>query len=164
MKEPTKDHADGSGDPGDPPAPPSPVEAKRLQLIWSLLKFQGKLLADGLRDLVLSPISLIAVIVGLIAGGANPERYFKQLLRFGRRTDVWINLFNTYRRGQTSDAMVEGVEQRIFDEYARGGWFGKAGKSVNRALDTINSGTVNSGTIKSGTRREEKRSDVRSDD
>ncbi|MEE9255342.1 MAG: hypothetical protein V3U43_10425 [Pseudomonadales bacterium] len=82
----------------------------RVELIWRLIVFQLKLVMDGLRDIVLSPVSLVAVLAGLIAGGKTPERYWNLLMRFGRRTDIWINLFD--RRTGAADALVEPIARR----------------------------------------------------
>ena len=69
----------------------------RWALVWDVLVFQVKLGLDALRDLVLSPFSFGALLLGLIAGGDRPYRYFEGLLRFGRQTERIINLFGTAR-------------------------------------------------------------------
>jgi hypothetical protein len=60
---------------------PADAHVSRLQLLWDVTLFQFKLLFDGLRDLLLSPLSIISAVIGLVAGGEEPDRYFKQLLR-----------------------------------------------------------------------------------
>jgi len=133
-------------DRGRPAAPtgadedaPSGVHASRLQLIWDVVLFQLKLIADGLRDLLLSPISIIAGILGLVAGGNDPHRYFRRLLAIGRRSEVWINLFGRHRRG-TSDELIDPVRQRVFDEAQANPWINRAGTQLNQRLDRVNSG------------------------
>jgi hypothetical protein len=98
------------------------------QLIRDLVVFQAKLALDGLRDLVLLPISLLAAILGLVASPDNPGKYFQRLLEFGRQTDVWINLFGATHHYQqddapppSSDAYVEKLEEMLINEYKRGG-------------------------------------------
>jgi hypothetical protein len=91
----------------------------RFRLIWQVLLFQFKLAADGLRDLLLVPISLGAGILGLLAGGDEPDQYFRRLLRFGRRTDIWINLFGQHRHGPTSDNLVKPLEESVYQSYRR---------------------------------------------
>ncbi len=104
----------------------------RLHLIWDVVIFQFKLAADGIRDIVLMPISLIAAIYGLIAGGHEPERYFKDVLRFGRRTEHWINLFG-HRKGRgTSDRMMEPMQQKVFEEVQKNPWIAKAVQTPER--------------------------------
>ncbi len=65
----------------------------RWTLIRDLAVFQVKLLFDGFRDLLLLPISLIAGFVSLIKGGRTPSSEFYDLLKLGRRSEHWINLF-----------------------------------------------------------------------
>ena len=97
------------------------------QLFRDLLTFQFKLAMDGLRDLVLFPISFIASLAGLILSPSNPGKYFNRMLEFGRRSDVWINLFGAsehYRPDSeqpSSDAYLKMLEERLVAEYQRGG-------------------------------------------
>ena len=110
----------------------------RMELVWTTLVFQAKLVVDGLRDLILVPISLVAAVFGLIAGGSEPSRYFEQVLRFGRRTETWINLFG-HRRGRgTSDDLISPIKDKVFQEAEANPWLQKAGTTVNRSLDQVN--------------------------
>ena len=118
-------------------AEPQQENPSRLHLIWSVLIFQLKLLADGLRDVVLVPISLVAALVGLVAGGNEPARYFNRVLEFGRRTEFWINLFGHRRQHGTADELLEPIKERVFHEAETNPVLKKAGSSVNRSLDAI---------------------------
>ena len=114
------------------------VPQSRANLVWATLVFQAKLVVDGLRDLILVPISLVAAVFGLIAGGSDPGRYFEQVLRFGRRTETWINLFG-HRRGRgTSDELISPIKDKVFQEAEANPWLQKAGTTVNRSLDQVN--------------------------
>ena len=76
----------------------------RWRLMRDVLVFQAKLLVDGLRDLILSPVSLVAGLVGLIADRDDPARHFRKVLEFGANSEVWINLFNRHgRKNQPGD-------------------------------------------------------------
>lgn len=128
------------------PAGPPPT---RWGLLRDLVAFQAKLALDGLRDLLLSPISLIAAVVGLLTGGERPGRYFYDLMHLGRRSDGWINLFGAGDRtpppeglpepGQTKgvDAVFDRLEERIVERVDRGGAMASAKRAVDRALDTV---------------------------
>lgn len=109
----------------------------RLQLMLDVLVFQFKLAADGLRDVLLSPLSIIAAVMGLIAGGDDPYRYFRDLLRFGRRTEVWINLFGYRRHAGTSDDLIAPIKDRVMNEAQSNPWISKAGGELNRTLDSM---------------------------
>ena len=126
------------------------TETSRLQLLWDVLLFQFKLAADGLRDLLLSPVSIISAILGLVAGGDDPYRYFRQLRRLGRRSEVWINLFGHPKHEGTSDELVAPIKQRVFSHAHSNHWIRNAGTKLNRTLDTVNA-TVRSKTTADGT-------------
>ena len=110
----------------------------RLELVWDVLIFQFKLAADGLRDLLLSPLSLGAAILGLVVGGDRPGRYLQGVLRFGRRTELWINLFGHRRRAGTADELAGPVRDRVFTEARENPWIKRTGTRLNRTLDDVN--------------------------
>ncbi len=111
-------------------------ETSRLKLVLDVLVFQFKLAADGLRDVLLSPLSLISAVMGLIAGGDDPHRYFRDLKRLGRRTEVWINLFGHHSRG-TSDDLIDPLRQRVMTEAQSNPWLSRAGGELNKQLDSV---------------------------
>jgi len=118
---------------------------------WTLLRdvtvFQGKLLLDGLRDLVLSPISIAAAVIALLRGGEQPGRQFYDLLYMGKRSEHWINLFGATKRvspptfdqegSESVDALVERLETVARRQYEKGGLTQNAKHAVDRALDAI---------------------------
>lgn len=98
----------------------------RLQLLREAAIFQLKLLADGLRDALLIPISLIAALAGLVRGGPECDREYRRVLKMGRRSERWINLFGHERPlgrpGTTGsmDAILEQVESTVMEQYRKG--------------------------------------------
>lgn len=122
----------------NPPPPPEPTRhQRRLQLVWSTVVFQLKLAADGVLDLALSPVSMVAAIAGLVAGGDEPDRYLRRVQHAGRRIERWINLFGRHRR-DSADTLLAPLEERLKDEYARGGWVTRSARQVNTLLDSLN--------------------------
>jgi hypothetical protein len=119
----------GSGLPKEPHS--------RMQLIWDVIVFQFKLMLDGLRDVVLIPVSITAAILGLIIGGSKPGQYFEQVLKLGRRTEFWLNLFGHRRHSGTSDDIFKPIQDKVFDRAERNPWLNKAGSSLNRSLDKV---------------------------
>ncbi len=71
-----------------------PPDNARMDVIRDIAVFQVKLVTDGFKDLLLSPLSLLAGIVGVLLGGKNPGAQFYRLLRFGQRAENWIGLFS----------------------------------------------------------------------
>lgn len=71
---------------------------RRWRLVRDLAVFQGKLLVDGLKDLVLAPVSLVAAIAGLVLDRSDPGRSFYMVLRWGHGFDRWVNLFGASQR------------------------------------------------------------------
>lgn len=101
------------------------MKEKRFPVFRDVLLFQGKLLVDGLRDLVLSPISIGAALVDLLVPGDDGGKRFYSVVRFGRRTERWINLFGAADRHdpdispQGVDVLVEELERIVRDSSRR---------------------------------------------
>ena len=119
-----------------------------MELLWDVFIFQFKLAFDGIRDILLVPLSIFSAIFGLAAGGDEPDRYFKQLLRLGRRTEAWLNLFGHRRFGETSDKLIRPLQDKVFAGARTSPLLNKAGSHFNRHLDSVNA-SVTSATGKS---------------
>ncbi|UCE86963.1 MAG: hypothetical protein JSU66_04310 [Deltaproteobacteria bacterium] len=121
----------------------------RWQLLRDVAVFQAKLALDGLRDLLLSPISLVAALLDLVTGGDRPGRRFYDLMHLGRRSDHWIRLFSAgdriapnsgrepARPGAGVDGLFDTLEARLVRQYERGGATASAKHAVDRALDSV---------------------------
>ena len=83
------------------PAPEPEIRARRWRLLRDLAVFQGKLLLDGIKDLILGPVSLIAAGVGLVFHREDPGQAFHQVMALGRSFDRWVDLFGERRRPVT---------------------------------------------------------------
>jgi hypothetical protein len=72
-------------------------QARSSSPYWRLLRdvlvFQGKLALDGLRDLLLSPLSIMLAIAGAILSPEDPHCYLRRLMKFGLKSDQFIKLF-----------------------------------------------------------------------
>jgi hypothetical protein len=121
---------------------------------WTLIRdigvLQLKLIVDGLRDLVLVPISLVASVVSLAKsgrGGGGTEFY--DLLRLGRKSERWINLFGAADNSPSVededvefsnadiDGLVSRVESFVIDEYRKGGVTKQAKVGLDKAIDSL---------------------------
>ena len=91
---------------------------KRRPKIRSLLMFQIKLGLDTLRDLFLSPISLLFFLLdyllGYLMGKEKSPGLFRRLMLFGRRTDRWINLFGV----EEDEILFAEAKRRSASNYA----------------------------------------------
>jgi len=126
-----------------------PVMVDRWTLLRDISVFQVKLIVDGLRDLVLVPISLVAGMISLLKGGSQPGSEFYDLLRVGRRSEHWINLFGAaeHLHGPAAlddqfatddiDEIVSRVETFVVDEYRKGGVTAQAKQHLDQALDRM---------------------------
>lgn len=125
----------------------------RRDLIRDVAILQVKLIVDGLRDLLLVPVSLVAGIASLVqSNNGQPGPHFYRLLGVGRDTERWINLFGAYSNRPESmggsdrfgvagidglDDLVSRVEKHVVDEYRRGGITAQAKAGIDKALDAI---------------------------
>ncbi|WOF74846.1 hypothetical protein QMT40_002505 [Parvibaculaceae bacterium PLY_AMNH_Bact1] len=127
-----------------------PDDVDRWTLMRDVTVFQGKLILDGLRDLLLSPISIAAALIGIIGGGDRPGRQFYDLLYLGKRSEKWINLFGAASHvsppafdkedSESVDALVDRLETVARRQYEKGGLTQNAKDAVDRALDAVNKG------------------------
>ncbi len=70
----------------------------RSVLVKDVVVLQVKLLFSGLRDLLLMPLSLVAGLAGMLPSDKGVGTLFYDLLRSGRRSERWINLFGAAER------------------------------------------------------------------
>jgi hypothetical protein len=120
----------------DPETPPH--HDARTRLVWELLVFQAKLASDSIRDLILMPVAIVAVIMGLIAGGDRPDVYFRRVQRLGRRSDLWLNLFGHRHRRPSADDIARPIEEKFLAQTKPGGRLVRGVNQVNQLLDAVN--------------------------
>jgi hypothetical protein len=132
----------------------SPEQKEPRTERWVLLRdlgvLQVKLIVDGLRDLVLVPLSLVAGIVSLASSKDNrPGPQFYHLLAWGKQSEVWINLFGAVKNSpekieqpqpfgdQDIDDIVGRLESFVVDEVKRGGVTTQAKERLDKILDAV---------------------------
>lgn len=97
----------------------------RTELLRKSLILQFKLVLDGIRDAALIPIALVATVIGLLRGGPDVDREFQKVVKLGRRTERWINVFGhqpPLRSNQAGslDGLLDRVEEVVMDQYRKG--------------------------------------------
>ncbi len=120
----------------------APEPESRWQLLGNVIAFQFKLAMDGLRDILLSPVSIGALLIGLVASRDDPGRYFRALLRWGHRSDAWINLFGTHGESQQdekggADGLMRQAESFIVGEYEKGGVVQNLKQTTDKVIDRL---------------------------
>ena len=127
--------------------PPATRDAKERR--WRLLRDLGSFLLkvglEAIRDLVLMPLALVAGLAGLVLSPAEPERFFRDVLRLGARFDEFLDLFGAAARQETPlplgatrvDDLVDGIEAVLREQHQRGGVTATAKDAIDRALDAV---------------------------
>lgn len=130
-----------------------PHEKRELALgRWDLIRdvavFQVKLVVDGVRDVILVPLSLIAGMISLLSGpnGKNGMKFY-ELLGFGKHTEEWINLFGAEQNlsdkveqpfaEASFDELVGKFESYLVDEVQRGGVTAQAKSRLDKLVDAL---------------------------
>lgn len=119
----------------------------RRTLVRDVAVFQFKLIVDGLRDLVLVPVSLVAGLVSLVnSRDGVPGSQFYDLLEVGKQSERWIDLFGAMRNAppeirnrvrfpeENMDQLLDRIETFVVDEEKRGGITAQARERLERAL------------------------------
>jgi hypothetical protein len=135
----------------EPEATKSATRHARWAVIRDVLAFQCKLLVEGLRDIILFPVSLVVGLVSIIGKDGSPGDEFYDLLRAARRSEDWINLFGAVEEREPDaagterpaapvpdiDTLVARVETFLVEEYRKGGMTAQAKERLDAALDSL---------------------------
>jgi hypothetical protein len=117
---------------------PPDLGERRWLLIRDLAGFCIKLTLEALRDIVLIPLAVVAGGLGILLGGAEPERWFRAVLEAGRRFDAWLDLFGRHESaGSTLDVHLQRLEAVLREQTQRGGVTAQAKSAIDRALDAV---------------------------
>ena len=95
----------------------SPEQDPRKTFLRDAVVFHGKLMLDGLRDIVLFPVSLIAALFDLVRRDEPAGRHFYDVVHFARETEQWINLFEAAERAPETDRPRPNIEAPTLDEF-----------------------------------------------
>lgn len=94
---------------------------EKVEELWPqfrrLLVLQVKLYLDAFRDLLLSAVSLGAFLIDVVQKNTGPDCYFEKVLKFGRKSERAINLFNQYDPEHQGPHTVDGVINDIEDKF-----------------------------------------------
>ena len=113
-----------------------------------MMVLQLKLIVDGLRDLMLMPLVLIASLAGLIMHKTSPGRYLYRLLSYGKASESWIGLFDEAEKDQMDpvdlnnssfEDLIKKTQTAFESKYINDEKKQKLVAKLNGALDELNS-------------------------
>ena len=93
---------------------------------------------------------MLATLIGLLRGGEDCDREYRRVIKLGRRSERWINLFGALRNAPPDlehpapfpdadmDEIVGKIEDFVVDEEKRGGMTAQARERLERALAAMN--------------------------
>ena len=93
----------------------SPARVSGGKALRHLVIFQLKLAADAMRDLLMSPLSVLVFAIDAVRKPALEDSLYLRLMLLGRRSDRMINLFDEHRDAghYTVDQAVEELEDIV---------------------------------------------------
>lgn len=129
-------------------------EISRWTLIRDMFIFQAKLAMDALRDLLLSPVSIICGLIDIFKGHSLSNSYFHKLMDLGQQSDSWLNLFGNHNNNRTADnandignpiakvdinvdQLFSQVERLLKEQHDKGGLTTSAKANIDRYLNKI---------------------------
>ena len=126
----------------------TPEKHSRSEVIYDMMVLQLKLIVDGLRDLMLMPLVLIASLAGLIMHKTSPGRYLYRLLSYGKASESWIGLFDEAEKDQMDpvdlnnssfEDLIKKTQTAFESKYINDEKKQKLVAKLNGALDELNS-------------------------
>jgi len=128
----------------------------RWTLIRDMFVFQVKLAMDAVRDLLLSPVSIICGLVDIFKGNSLSNSYFHRLMTLGQQSDGWLNLFGKHSYDSSKgdenlsdmdntpakvdanvDQLFSQVESLLKEQHGKGGLTASAKTTIDRYLNKI---------------------------
>jgi hypothetical protein len=119
----------------------------RSEVVYDTFVIQLKLIVDGIRDLLLMPLVVIATLGGLIMHKEQPGRYLYRLLSYGKASEKWIGLFDEADKDSMEpldlkenslDILVKKTQTALESKYINEDKKKKLLDKLNFALDEIN--------------------------
>ena len=83
------------------------------QLIKDVAILQLKVLLGAARDLALGPTAIVAAVFDLVLMKQQEPQFFRMVLRFGEKSDRWIDVWSGGRDDESPRENVEALLGRI---------------------------------------------------
>ena len=92
-----------------------PEYTSRWKLARDLGVFELKLAVDGVKDLVLAPLALAAVVADMVMPAESRGVLLRAVIRLGEGFERWLNLYGLKRRDEARTVLDEGGSDLIVD-------------------------------------------------
>lgn len=99
----------------EPEQPTFPEYRSRWRLVRDLAVFEVKLALDGLKDIVLAPLALAAVVGDMVMPRETRGVFLRAVIALGERFEHWLNLYGLSRREETRTILDDGGSDVIVD-------------------------------------------------
>lgn len=87
----------------------------RWKLARDLGVFELKLAVDGLKDIVLAPLALAAVVADMVLPAESRGMFLRAVIGIGERFEAWLNLYGLKRHAAKQTILDEGGSDLIVD-------------------------------------------------
>ena len=115
---------------------------QKKQLLRNGITFQLKLGLDAIRDLLLSPIALVALIIDLSSKKDPAEGYFYRLMAWGRFSDHWINLFSDKASEDIQANNVDSLLQQLEVQVKQNNLTENGKQQITKYLELLSKNSV----------------------
>ena len=95
--------------------PTFPEYDSRWRLARDLGVFEVKLALDGLKDLVLAPLALAAVLGDMVMPTETRGVFLRAVIGLGERFERWLNLYGLKKQAETQSVLDSGGSDVIVD-------------------------------------------------
>jgi hypothetical protein len=92
-----------------------PRYRSRWRLAGDLGVFELKLAIDGLKDIVLAPLAVAAVLADMVMPAKSRGMFLRAVIRIGWRFEAWLNLYGVGRRSEARSILEDGGSDVIVD-------------------------------------------------
>lgn len=87
------------------------MDRRKAVVLRDLLIFQVKLAMDGLKDIVLMPLSFAAAAMDIVFPGPRVGHRLYAVLAVGEKFDSWLNLFGAARQADSATGGLFGASR-----------------------------------------------------
>lgn len=84
-------------------------------MVRKLGVFELKLALDGLKDIVLAPLALAAVVADMVMPDESRGVFFRAVIRIGEGYESWLNLYGPKRRDDRRSVLDEGGSDVVLE-------------------------------------------------